>query len=417
MEADVEKLVKIGEKEGFETEVFFVKSYSDSVDLDGKSVDCFQSGVSYGLGVRVLKDGKVGFAYANKFDEDIVYKAIKNVVEDKYVEFAKPQKYREVKGIFCKNVLDLSEEELLEDLIDMRNIALENEATVLSGGVDRARVYERIVNSNGVDVEEESTYFSASIFIMYEGETSYEGKTLHDVFNVEEISHKALELAKKSSNGKEFHYKGTIVLSPRALNNLLSYTLMPAFSAENVQRGRSILRGKIGEQIFSENITIVDDGTLDNALNSSKFDGEGTATQRTILVEKGVLKNYLYDIKRSKKEGKSTTGNASRSYQTLPYISPTNFIIEETNTSLEDLEEYIFVNGIIGSHTSNPITGDFAVEIQNSFYYKNGEIVPIKRGMFGGNIFEMLKDALPLKDSEQRGKLISPPVAFKGEIV
>ena len=414
---DLEKLIKIGEREGFETEVFFVKSYEVSVDLDGKSVDSFQTTTSYGIGVRVIKDGKVGFAYANRFDENIVYKAMKNLVEDRYVEFAQPQKYKEPKGMFYKKILDLDEKELLESLITMRDIALDNNAIVLSGGVGKDVGYARLINSNGVDVEEQDTYFSALISIMYEGETSYEGKTRHNIFDVEEISYKALDLAKKSANGEAISYKGNIVLSPRALYDLLSYTLMPAFSAENVQRDRSILKGKIGEQIFGENITIVDDGTLDYALYSSKCDGEGTAMQRTVLVENGVLKNYLYDIKRANKEGKSSTGNCSRGYRSLPYVSPTNFIIEETKNSLDDFDEYVYINGVIGSHTSNPITGDFAVEIQNSYLYKNGEIIPIKRGMFGGNIFEMFKDAIPLNDVEQRGKLIAPSIVFKGEIV
>ncbi|ACV24274.1 TldD/PmbA family protein [Methanocaldococcus fervens] len=414
---ELEKLIKIGEKEGFETEVLFIKSYDVSVDLDGKSLDSFQITTSYGIGVRVIKDGKVGFAYANKFDENIVYKAMKNLVEDKYTKFAEPQKYKEPKGMFYKEILDLDEEKLLEDLITMRDIALENNAIVLSGGISKEVGYARLINSNGVDVEEEDTYFSASISIMYDGETSYESKTQHNIFDVEEISYKALDLAKKSANGKSLSYKGNIILSPRALYELLPYTLMPAFSAENVQRDRSVLKGKIGEQIFGENITIIDDGTLDYALYSSKCDGEGTATQRTVLVKDGVLKNYLYDIKRANKEGKISTGNASRGYNSLPYISPTNFIIEGTKNSLDDFDEYVYVNGVIGSHTSNPITGDFAVEIQNSYLYKNGEIIPIKKGMFSGNIFEMFKEAIPLNDVEQRGKLISPSVVFNGEII
>lgn len=414
---DLEKLIKIGEKNGFETEVFFEKSYYTGVDLDGKSVDSFQTEVDYGIGVRVLKDGKVGFAYSNRFDESIVYRAMKNLVEDIYTKFAEPQKYKEPKGIYYKEILNLEEENLLECLITMRDIILDNNATVLSGGVSKSIGYVRIINSNGVDVEYEDTYFSASISIMYEGETSHEGKTRHNIFNVEEISYKALDLAKKSANGKSISYKGNIILSPRALRELLAYTLVPAFSAENVQRDRSILKNKIGEQIFNDCITIVDDGTLDYGLYSSKCDDEGTKTQRTVLVENGILKNYLYDIKRANKEGKTSTGNASRGYSSLPYISPTNFIIEKTNNSLDDFDEYIYINGIIGSHTSNPITGDFAVEIQNSYYYKNGDIIPLKKGMFGGNIFEMFKKAIPLNDVEQRGKLISPSIVFKGEIV
>lgn len=185
---DLEKLIKIGEKEGFETEVLFVKSYEVSVDLDGKSVDSFQTGISYGIGVRVIKDGKVGFAYANKFDENIVYKAMKNLVEDKYTEFAHPQKYKEPKGMFYKEILDLDEEKLLEDLITMRDIALDNNAIVLSGGVSKEVGYARLINSNGVDVEEQDTYFSAAISIMYDGETSYECRTRHNILMLKKLA-------------------------------------------------------------------------------------------------------------------------------------------------------------------------------------------------------------------------------------
>ena len=105
-----------------------------------------------------------------------------------------------------------------------------------------------------------------------------------------------------------------------------------------------------------------------------------------------------------------------RGYSSLPYISPSNFIIEPVD-KLENFDNYVYVNGVIGSHTSNPITGDFAVEIQNAFMVKNGEEIPIKKGLLSGNIFECLKEAIPLNDVEQRGKLISPSLVIKGHIV
>ncbi len=412
---DLERYLKIGEKEGYEVEVFYVEGESLGIDLDGKSVDTFEYDKSYGIGIRVKKDNKIGFAYSNKLDESLIYKAMKNLVYDEYTTFSYPQKYPNPK-IFSKKVYDLKENDLLELLCEMRDIALEK-GEVLSGGVSKSYDKVRILNSNGVDIEEESTYFSASISVMIEDEPAYEYKSSIDIFDVKEISEKAIKLAELSKKGEKINYKGTIILSPRALRGLLGYTFIPAFVAENVQRGRSYLANKIGEVIFNENINIVDDGTIDYYLNSGKCDGEGVATQRTVLVEKGILKNYLYDIKRANKEKKYSTGNGMRGYNTLPYISPTNFIIEEGKEDKESFSEYLYINDVIGAHTSNPITGDFSVEIQNSYLYKDGETIPIKKGLFSGNIFKMFKEANPLKGLEQRGKLVSPEIAFNGEII
>ncbi|EHP87769.1 TldD/PmbA family protein [Methanotorris formicicus] len=412
----IEKIMNIGEKEGFEVEIFISKGISSSIDLDGESVDSVELSKDFGIGVRVIKNSKIGFAYSKKEDTEVVYKAMKNLVEDKFVSFAEKEKFKEPKGIFYKDVLELSEEEMLGDLILMRDIAKDEGVIVTGGGVSKSYEYNRIVNSNGVDVEEEFTYYSAYLSVIYENETGYEGLTKTKIFDVENIAKKSVELAKKSANGKTITYEGEIMLSPRALSSLLAYTLIPSFSAENVQRNRSVLKDKLGEEVFGENITIIDDGTLDNANHSSKVDGEGCPTKRTVLVENGVLKSYLYDIKRANIEDRDCTGNGMRGYSSLPYISPSNFIIESVD-KLENFDNYVYVNGVIGSHTSNPITGDFVVEVQNAFMVKNGEEIPIKKGLLSGNIFECLKEAIPLDDVEQRGRLISPSLVIKGHIV
>ncbi|ENN95918.1 peptidase U62 modulator of DNA gyrase [Methanocaldococcus villosus KIN24-T80] len=404
-------IVKLGEKYGYDVEIFMQKGVSVGVELDGENVDSFEYHSSIGYGIRVLKNNKVGFAYGNVLNEELLKKAMKNLVYDEYSSLAEPDKYKEPKGLFNKEVCNLTEEELLDRLLEMKEI----NANILSGGVYKSISYFRLINSYGLDVEERQTFFSANISIMLNGETAYEYKTDHKLFNTREVSERAVELAKNSANGKKIRYKGIIILSPRALSNLLYYTLYPAFSAENVQRNRSYLKDKLGEEVFSKNITIVDDNSLDYALYSEKCDAEGVKSQRTVLVENGVLKSYLYDIKRANVESKESTSNCSRGYSTLPSIAPTNFIIEEKEKN--DFDEYVYINDIIGAHTSNPITGDFSIEIKNSYLYKKGEIIGLKKGLFSGNIFKLFKNAIPLNDSEQRGHLISPSIAFEGEII
>ncbi|MBP2143055.1 PmbA protein [Methanococcus voltae] len=420
----IDKIMNIAEKEGYEADIYISKDDDFSAELEGKHLDNVETSNSFGIGVRVIKDGKVGLAYSTVENPEIIYKAMANLVNDKYTELPVPQKYKSPKGTFFKELKEVNQPKILEDVFYMAEELEKNGITSVGGGVSTGYGYSRLVNTNGVDVEEEGTYYSASISGIKDGETAYEYITKNNVFNVDVISDYVINILKNTKSIKE-SFEGNIVLSPRALYSLLSYTLIPAFNSESVQRNRSMLAGKIGEQIFGEDIFIYDDSTLDNALYSSKTDDEGSPSERTALVENGVLKSYLYDIKRanieneSKKDEKEyvkTTSNASRGYSSLPSISSSNIIINPVE-KIEELDKYLYVNSLIGTHTSNPITGDFSVEISNSYIVDKGDKIPVKKGMLSGNIFEILKEATPLDNVEQRGKLISPALKFQGKTI
>jgi len=412
----IDKILEIGEKKGFEVDIFISRSENLNCELDGDSLDSFQEDRSFGIGVRVLKEGKVGFAYSTEEEVDIIYRAMENLVPDRYTSIPEPKKdVPNPKGVFHREVLNIGEEDLLEDLNTMKGILQEGGITVTGGSVERSYLYNRVVNSKGLDVEEEFTYYSASISGIKDGETAYDYLSRTYRFNVEELGRYVRDIL-SLPKGVKVPYEGRILLTPRVLNSLLAYTLLPSFSAENVQRNRSILKGKIGEKVMGECITIVDDGTLDGGLYSSKVDGEGVPRRRTVLVEDGTLKGYLYDIKRANREGRESTGHGVRDYNTLPTISPSNVVISPVD-KLDNYNEYLQINGLIGCHTSNPITGDFSVEIFNSYIVKDGERVPVKKGMLSGNIFEILKSAMPMDDVSQRGRLISPSLMIEGRII
>ncbi|UXM85069.1 TldD/PmbA family protein [Methanococcus aeolicus] len=414
----IDKILKIGEKNNFEVDIYIEKTDGISADLDGDSLDCVDISKDFGIGVRVIKDKKVGFAFSSQENEKVIYKAMENLVFDSYTTLAQPEpksKYPNPKGTYYKEILDLDENQLIEDLRAMKNILEENNITITGGGIGSSMAQTRIINSNGVDIEEKYTQYSASISGINENETAYDYLTKNNRFSVEELANNTVELLKLPKSTIQ-NYEGNIILNPRALNSLLGYTLKPSFNAESVQRNRSVLAGKLGEEIFGENINIIDDGTIDNALYSSKADDEGTPTKRTVLVENGVLKSYLYDIKRANIDNTESTGNGSRGSSSLPSVGSSNFIIEPVD-KIENYNEFVIINTLIGCHTSNPITGDFSVEISNSYIVKDGEKIPLKKGMLSGNIFETFKTATPLDKVEQRGSLIAPPLLINGKII
>jgi len=162
-------------------------------------------------------------------------------------------------------------------------------------------------------------------------------------------------------------------------------------------------------------VTIWDDGLYPGGLRTWAFDGEGVAQQKTLLIEKGILRNFLYDNYSAKKEGKESTGNASRAgYLSTPNIEPTNFQFASgtitPNELLAEVNDGLIIYYLQGAHSSNPISGEFSVVATPAWKIKKGEIIHSTRGvMLAGNIFEVLKNTSAIANNERKiGQLISP---------
>jgi PmbA protein len=204
-------------------------------------------------------------------------------------------------------------------------------------------------------------------------------------------------------------------LTQFALQDLLYFTLINAVKADNVQRNQSPFKDKIGEKVASETVTIYDDGLFQGGLRTWAFDGEGVPHQKTTLVERGILRNFLYDNYAAKKEGKESTGNASRAgYLSTPDIEATNFHIVPGNKTpdqlLSEVDDGLIIYYLQGAHSSNPVSGEFSVVATPAWKIRKGEIIHATRGvMLAGNIFEVLKNVSAVADNERKmGQLISP---------
>ena len=150
-------------------------------------------------------------------------------------------------------------------------------------------------------------------------------------------------------------------------------------------------------------------------LRTGIFDGEGVPHQKTPVIEKGILRNFLYDNYSAKKEGKESTGNASRAgYLSTPGIDTTNFHILPGNKTSEEMlsevDDGLIVYYLQGAHSSNPVSGEFSVVATPAWKIKDGEITHCSRGvMLAGNIFELLKNISVVGGNErQMGSIIAP---------
>ncbi|MGC9149049.1 MAG: TldD/PmbA family protein [Sulfolobales archaeon] len=220
------------------------------------------------------------------------------------------------------------------------------------------------------------------------------GRSLNKELDVYEfsrnITHKAREFVKaeKTETGKY-----TVVFENIVNAAILSAVFSPAISSENIYRGRSPLVNKVGDQVLNEKIEIVDDGTVGEYIGSREFDDEGHPTQRTVIVERGVLRNYLYDSYYANLMNTRSTGNAWRSISSSPRPSHNVLVMKSGSESLDDLIKDIgrgvYVVRVIGEWLSNPVSGYTQATITHAYEIKNGEICKaLKGGTLTMNLYE-----------------------------
>ena len=150
------------------------------------------------------------------------------------------------------------------------------------------------------------------------------------------------------------------------------------------------------------------------------FDGEGVASRRNNVIENGVLKGFLYDSYTAGKDGRMSTGNAVRlGYSDVPRLGLRNLIVSSEHAfDLEAETKGMLVNGFIGAHTANPISGDFSVEARNSFFVApNEEPRPISSMMLAGNIFDLLKDMDVGIDVRAVDGVVTPSIRARMKVV
>ena len=396
---------------------------TELLQLDSQKTDLnfAKEEISLGIGIRVIKDGAVGFAFTSDMNEiaktcENAYLNSKLNSKDENFSFAQVEKLPKVKGTFDKKFRGLDLDELTSSLKAVLNCIDDNGCQTTSGGFSAAEGEALIVNSNGVEAYDKSTGFSLGVSINAIKDddlaTAYDSTSscFYDLDGIK-LAEDLCDLAKSSLGGENIETSNKdVVLDYHAVTSLLSI-FMSGFSADNVQRGRSRLAGKIGEKLVSENLSIFDDGTVEGGLSSAVCDDEGTASKRTALVEDGILKAYLYDIYSANKDGVESTANGFRgSYAGTPSVSGSNIIFDFKNRLLEsEINDAFLVTDVLGAHTANPITGDFSVEASNSFLLDNGVRKPIKKAMISGNIYDLLGDAIAVGDEiKQRGSFIVP---------
>jgi PmbA protein len=416
-----------------EAEAYVYEGQATNIGIELGQISKTNRIIDRGLGIRVAAGKAVGFAYTNVIgdpnavDSVIVSalsaaKASKPDPDWKGLPERKP--YASLEKTFDDKVVELESEELVNVASTMLNAAGQVDKRVfpVEGGIGGAYISNAIANSNGISGFDKGTIVECSIATLAKERNSVTPVCFE--FNASRsygvdavwVGKEAAKLAVSALKTKSVETKSTtLILTQFALQDLFAYTLINAVRADNVQRNQSPFKGKIGEKVASENLTIYDDGLLPGGLRTWAFDGEGVPHQKTPVIEKGVLRSFLYDSYSAKKEGKESTGNAGRAgYLSTPSIDTTNFHVSAGNKTgdemLSEVDDGLIIYYLQGAHSSNPVSGEFSVVATPAWKIKKGEITHCSRGvMLAGNIFEVLKNVSLIGNNERQiGQLISP---------
>ncbi len=401
--------------QGFsECEIYYNQGENISISVYDYELEKYNIDKYIGLSFRGLMNNKMGYSYTEILDEQAIDMLIKNAkegalsIENKDIQFIYEgdKDYSEVKT-YSEKLDNIDAKRLIDIAIDLekQTKAYSDKVVNLSGcKVSYSSSKSTITNTKGLDLNNKSNLLMAYVIpVIKVNKQKQDGMGYQIVEAIEDIDTKKIakdaceEALSKIGATTIPSGKYKTIINNEAMSSLLE-TFSDIFSAENVQRGMSLLKGKEGEKIASNIVTIIDNPLLDNGLASSPFDDEGVATYKKNIVENGVLNTLLHNLKTANKAKTKTTGNGFKaSYSSVVSVEPTNFYIEKCDNTFEKLlkvvGEGIIVTDFAGLHSgANSVTGDFSLAAKG-YYIKNGEKShPIEQITVAGNFFDVIKD-------------------------
>jgi PmbA protein len=366
------------------------------------------------IGIRVVLDGSIGFYSINDLAKSRIRDGAAMAIK---IAQASPRdrhnilpnrsrsKSKSIRGIYDRNSESFQTSDAARRAAEMLKAAksYDSRVSVDSGNFSAQVATHALANSNGIELKERASVFSWSIMGMAIENTDissfdYQVGGSHYVKDID-VSSTASEFAEtvvKSLGTQKIEdsFKGEMLLTPMAANEMIEEVIAYAINSDALQKKSSHFAGKIGKQVASDLLTVEDDATNVDGLNASSFDREGVSHRRNVVIEKGILKKFLYNTYTASKDGVRSTGNAGGSTSSPPMVSTTNFLIKPMRSSIDTLISEID-KGILISRFSgnvNPVNGDFSGVVKGGRLIMHGTIQhAVKEVMVAGNVFEALR--------------------------
>lgn len=408
---NIEKLFKVAKDKGIQDiQVYQSNSSNLSVQIFEGEVDKYEIADSSALTVKGIYNNKMGVYRTEVFEDSLIEEIVDTIIAsakvidslDDAIIYEGDKEYKKLDDIYNEELakVDVSKKiEMLKELDTKFHDVDERVKNVETSYTETTNSF-MIQNSKGLKLESKAnaSYIVAEV-IVNDGKdqrTGFDVKITND-FNdynvdelVEEVSNKALSsLGAQPVNSGNYE----IVFSGLSLATLFS-AFQNVFSAQAVQKGLSLLKGKLGEAVGSSLINVVDDPFMKKSASSRSFDDEGVATKQKYLVQKGELKTFLHNLVTAKKDGVKSTGNGFGGA-----VSAVNLKIEEGTSSKEEMlkscKNGLYITDVQGAHAgANPVSGDFSLQAAG-YVIEDGKLgAPVALITVAGNFISMLKDVV-----------------------
>lgn len=424
-----------------DAEAYAGRSRSLVIEVADQKVETLHQATEIGLGLRVFRQGRMGFAFTTDLSPAGLRAAAEAAAANAAATAADD----------CNRLPDPEPVEPL-DLVDPQLASLSVEDRIGTAmAIERAaRSFDRrvarvekavytdgeytvaVANTRGVKLSYCGNNVTGSITVVAEGNGGAETgwsyifsrryASLDPEAVGQEAARKAVELLGARTVGTK---RVSLILDPLVAAEFVEL-MGPALSADAVQKGKSLFAGKIGERVASPLVQLVDDGRLIEGAAAAPVDDEGVPSSRKVLLKDGVLQGFLHNTYTAAKEGVRSTGNGLRaSFRGTPEVRPSNLYVAAGRTTREallaDVEEGFYVTSVMGMHTVNPISGDFSVGAAGLWVERGRATRPVRGVAIAGNLLELLSgveavgDDLRFIGSAGSPTLRIAPVTVSGE--
>lgn len=423
-EVAVKKALSMG---ATEAEAYLQKAKITRVEF-AEEIESLKTVESMGIGLRVALGKKVAIYSTSMLNENEINEAVAKAVkiarvapEDHYWKHMNKKFGKgSAEGYYDNRLETLDYDEIVETLASAVDAMKGYDKRVKPTRGILAISISNISIANSYNENSERSETGVTVWMRTKAEEAGMKSTGNEhqearfwkEINFENLAVKAAERAIKFLKAKPISSgKMSTIIRNQIFANILGVILSGPINADWVQKGRSPLSNKLGVQIASENINIVDDGIMRRGWRTKPFDDEGHPTQRTPIIEKGIIKNYLYNTYTALKENVESTGNAQRlRYWMNPQPSPSNLILKPGKASTEEMihetKRGIYVEETIGEWLSNPISGNLNATVTHGYLVKDSELTePVKGVVISGNFYELLKDGIEIIGNDLRNSM------------